>query len=788
MLLRQAWRRAFIDRTGSTLAALTLAVGIGLATAALSLFESAVRQPLEVPHPDRLVNISGAAHPRDTSVEDWFGRAPSLQGVASFRLGRAALRMNGQDALLQAAEVSAGFFEVMGLSAALGRLFVRDSGDTMVAVISHAVWQQRFGGDPDVLRRFVTIGTTDFAIVAVAPARFTFPGETEVWVPRPDGNRFLVDLDMSEVAEGSFRIPTGIVARIREGADTRQVTSQVSELQREYERTRLQSGLLPSVVRVRDLRGALAERSRAMALGFVAACLVLLTAAGASFAHLAVVRALARRGEFALRRALGASTAQLYCGSLVDHGLLAAAGLSGGLVIAWSALGVLSALLPTTVPNVRTLTLEGEALAAGAALTLLIVVAASALGIQGSGDRALVPHVRGVQGAVTSSLGNRLRAGLLVVQWSAALALLVVALLLTKSLHRLQQVDFGIDTERVLTAEVRLPSVNGDRSGRVAAWQHLLTMIADQPETSFVALADRLPLASSGPGRQHVRTERRETFAVVRTVSSGYFDALSIRLVAGRGFTGDSFGVHTNRVVVNEAAAEALGAQPGEVGWTLELEGAWHTVEGIARNTAEGPTVEEALPSVYLPVGANGLEVDAAFVLMSGRAGVPPITNRLPAIVRAVDPAATVTRVRAMRDVVALVYGPQRLRAFVVLTLALAATVVAGLGAFASVSLTVSQKARELAIRSALGCSPARLARHVVTTVAKPLGLALAVGLGLAVTFSASMRALLYAVEPADAGSLAAASGILTLAVSLATVGPVRRALRTDVALTLRSQ
>lgn len=782
---RQTWRRVSAEPVGTSLAVLTLAVCIGLTTAAFSLFESAVRQPLPVPHPERLIRIIGAAIPRGMSAESWFGRAPSLQSTASFRLGRGTARINGQDGSLYVAEVSDGFFQVMGFAPALGRFIGGNVGGPREAVIGYGLWQQYFGRDPEVLGKFVSIGTVDFVVVAVAPARFTFPGETEVWVPRPDSNRFVVDLDMNEVAGGSFPVPSGLVARLGADANIEQVTAQLSGLQREHERTHLASGIEPSIVRVSDLRTSLAAPSRATILVFLAASLALLIAGAASFAHFVTVRTLARREEFALRRSFGARPFQLYRLVLLENALLAAASLAGGVVLAWAVLRVLSSLLPTTVPNARMLSVEGEALAVATALLVMIVGSVSGLGIRERPYETRVPLVRDRQGAVTSRLSRRMHDCLLVVQWSASLVLLSAALLFILSLQKLQEVDLGFDPEHVLAAEVRLPGDRADPTGQSVAWQHLMSMLESQPGIEAVALTDRIPLASQRPARRHVRSGDREAFAVARAVSSRYFDTLSIRMMAGGGFGPGPAGSCALCAVVNEAAAILLGAPPGALEWTLELEGAPYTVTGIVRNSAEGEADENAIPIVYLPL-AKAQDTDALFVLLKGHT-LPPISSRLTALARSVDPAGTVSRVRAMGDVVAGVYGPSRLRAFVLLTLALAATLVVGLGAFASVSLTVSQATRDLAIRRALGATPAALVRHVVGTVAKPLGLALPIGSGLAVMFASGMRGLLYGVGATDATSLGGAAGILILAVAVAIIAPVRRALRTNAAASLRT-
>lgn len=780
------WRRVSAEPTATSLALLTLAVCIGLTTAAFSLFESAVRQPLPVPHPERLIRIIGAAVPRGMSAESWFGRVPSLQSIASFRLGRGTARLNGQDASLYVAEVSHGFFEVMGLAPALGRSIGGNVGGAREAVIGHGVWQQYFHRDPEVLGKFVSIGDVDFVVVAVAPARFTFPGETEIWVPRPDHNRFVVGLDMNEVAEGSFPVPSGLVARLGADANVVQVTGQLSGLQREHERTLLPSGIQPSIVSVRDLRATLAAPSRATILVFLAASLALLIAGAASFGQFVMVRTLARRDEFALRRSFGATPSQLYRLVLLENGLLGASSLAGGAVLAWAVLRVLSWLLPTTVPNARLLTVEGEALAAATALLVVIVGSVSGLGIRERPHEIRVSLVRDGQGAVTSRLSRRMRDSLLVVQWSTSLVLLSAALLFVLSLQRLQEVDLGFDPEPVLSAEVRLPGTREDPTGQLVAWQHLISTLESQPDIESVALTDKIPLASQRPSRRHVRSGGREAFVVVRTVSIRYFDTLSIGMIAGGGLGPGPAESCVLCVVVNEAAATLLGAPLGALEWTLELEGAPYAVSGIVRNSAEGEADEDAIPIVYLPL-AKAQDIDTLFVLLKGHTVLPPISSRLSALARSVDPAGTVSRVRAMRDVVARVYGPSQLRAFVVLTLALAATLVAGLGAYASVSLTVSQAAKDLAIRSALGATPPALVRHVVGTVAKPLGLALAIGSGLAVTFAAGARNLLYGVGAADAASVGVAAGVLTLAVAAATIAPVRRVLRTNAAAALRA-
>lgn len=788
MLFRLALRRLRLDRFGTAAAVTTLAVGLGLSTVAVSLFESGVRHPLQVPNPERLVNISGAAHPRGTAVEDWFGRAPSLRGIASFRLGRGVARINGQDELMRVAEVSGGFFDVMGIRPTLGAFFGRQAGQgggARVTVISHSVWRHRFGGESNVLGRFLDVGSVDFAVVAVAPPGFIFPAETDIWVPRPDAHGLVVDLDMTDVMDGSFPIPTGIVARLQDRAEIEQAEAQVSALQRDYERTLPWAGLVASTVRVRDLRDMVTAPSRATVIAFLAASATLLMAAAASFAQFALARALARRPELDLHRALGATRARLFRLLFVEHALLAAAGVIGAAGITGVLLHLLARLLPRSIPNAGQLAPGSQSLIVPFVLAGLIVVAVSALATLASWrDRVGVPG-RMVDVSATPSSATRLADAFLVVQWATALALLPAALLLTRTAQHLERVHPGFEVERVLTAEVRLPSSAGPSAEGLQRWLGLTAIVEADHGVAHAALTDSLPLDSHRPGRQHVQSGSAEGFAVVRTVSDAYFETLSIPLVVGVGFS-TSANTAEMTVVVSQATARMLRAPRGQVGWPIELEGARYTVTGIVGDSAEGEPSREPTPQVYRRLAAaRQAPASMAMIVLGRRARSFP---DLQAIVRALDASGSVTRVRAMRDVVAQVYRPSRLRALVVLILAWTATLVAGLGAYAAASQRVLLRSNELAIRAALGCSPAGVARHVVAAVARALALALPLGLVLAVALSGTLRSLLFGITPLDPWSAVAAAVTVVLSALLAVVSPVRRAWQNDIAIALRQE
>ncbi len=797
--LRFALRR--LARTPAfTAAAVTcLALGIGANTAIFSVINAVLLRPLPHEEPERLVGVWEASQFRksDRNVVspanylDWRSATTSFSGMAAvYDLG-ANLTGAGQPEEVPVQHATANLFEVLGQPAAIGRTFLAADdapGGPDVALLSHGLWQRRFAGDPSVVGANIHLDGKPFTVVGVMP-----PGTESIGrEPRP-GLWVPMRLDPAEDYRESSGRYLQVVGRLAPGVTVERAQADLSTIaaRLEAEHPEFNSGWSVNLIPLSEQIVGPVRRPLALLGGVV--LLVLLIACG-NVANLMLAQATARRREIAVHAALGAGTLALGRRLLVESLLIAVAGGTLGVLLAWwctDALGALASGLPRT----HEIGVDGAALG----FTLVVSLAAG-IGF------GLVPAVHVARGALHEDLkeggrgsagrGGRTRALLVGAQVAGSLVLLVGAALLLKSFARLHEVELGFNPDHVLTARV---SLGGERYAeeerQVRFFEELIGRVRALPGVRAVGAVNWLPLSGQNSATRMIiegeppTAPGQEPGAHVRAVDHGYFAAMEIPVLRGRAIeAGDRAGAPRSVVVSQSFAARYLaGRDP--IGRRIHLE--WGdtlvgTVVGVAgdvRHTGVDSTVS---PTVYWALP----QFPHSFMTLVVRTESEPdgLTNALVAQVRALDPDQAVADLKPYD---AWMGGAVARRRFTLLLLGgfagLALTLTA-IGLYGTTAYGVVQRTRELGIRSALGAGHADLLWGVLRQTLVVVGLGIAVGLVLALGMSRLLSSLLFDVSATDPLVFVAITLLLALVGTAAALLPARRATRVDPMIAIRAE
>lgn len=775
----------------ATVTVLVLAFGIGVTTNGFAFVNAFLLRPMPFAEPERLVHVwetdrrFGEQHLRAAlpNLLDWRRRATTLEGLAAFNYTAEDLTAVdgavGEPERIHAARVSADVFDLLGVDAELGRTFRRGEdrpGREPVAVISHRFWRTRFGGDPEVAGRTLSLDGTPYTVVGVMPPDLGFPlPVTDVWATRElDPNR----LDRS-------RRLLQVVGRLAPGAsldDARAELARITEaIAREHPQEMEHRG-----VSVEPLRAALNfawELIRGMAVVILLADLFLLAIVCSNLMSLQLSRAVERRREMAIRTALGAWRGRLVRQLLTESLVLALAGGALGLLVAsWAAAWTRSAV-PPDLYRVGDFGVDGPALL----VTLGLSVGCALL-------FGLVPALRAARGGSTGLPeqasaagpgpgGLRLHRVLSVTQVALAVLLLTACGLALHSLDRMRRVDLGFDADRVLTLKVVLPdSRYAEEEARHRFHRGIRERLQALPGVESAATTNFLPLnheSSSAlftvegrdPGEEPAR-------ANALVVSPGYFRTMGIPLLAGRSFTAADTPDSPTAVVVNRTLAERYWPDGEAVGGRLRFGDAEAVVVGVVADAVQVDLDDRGLAQLHLSQSQR----PGSYLRVLLRTGGDPATLGTEArdAVHALDPALPVTEVRSLARVVEEYAAPQAALSAVLGVLGLVALGLASLGIYGVLAFGVARRRREIAVRMALG---ARREDVLLTVLRRGVLLvAIGVALGLAAASGAGrvMESFLFEVDAMDPVSFVGVPLVLG-AVGLAACWlPARRAARVE--------
>jgi predicted permease len=793
---------------------LVLGLGVGATTAVFTLVDAYLLKPLPFPEPDRLVTVWQTRPPEReldaVSPADFLDlkeQARSFSHLAIFGAGGFTLGggpgAGGREApaeVVSGSRVSADFFPLFGARAALGRLFSPEEdrpGGEQVVVLGDALWRERFGADPGVIGRAVTLDGKPYEVVGVLPPSFRLPAH--LTTSEPPGLWLPAALARENAApRGAHSTSLGhVVGRLAPGASRAAADAELAAVAGRLAEGNPESNANETFALV-GLHEYLARDVRPTLALLFAATLLLLTIASANVALLLLARAATRQGEAAVRAALGASRGRLVRQFLVESALLAlAAGLVG---FAFAAAG--SGLVAAGLREAARAPHEARPDARVFAFALLCASAAG-LGVglwpawRASQARLYGLLKEGAARATAGGGGRRLQAGLLVAEVATAAVLLAGSAAVARGFYRTLREPLGFATEGALTFTVRLPAARYPDADAVQGFQRgALERLGALPGVSAVGAADYLPLTGVvADGSFELEgapppAPGAEPSTMVQRVEDQYFRALGVPVLRGRGFTEADGPGAAPVAVVSESFAGRYVPGGDALGRRVRVgrAGRWHEIVGVVGDVRYTPWARAAAAVFYAPGRqrtAVGRVTSLSFVVRTS--GEPrALANAARDAVARVDAGVPVADVKTFDERASESVADRKFTLTLVSAFAASALVLTALGLFGLVSYQTRRRARELAIRMALGAGAADVTGLVVRDTARLLLAGLALGLPAAFASGKLLAAGLEGVPPADALSLAASAFVLGAVALVAVLAPARRAARTPPALVLR--
>jgi predicted permease len=805
--IQYAIRQLLKHRAFALIAILALALGIGANTAIFSVVNAVLLRPLPYPQAEQLVWLWGTNPLNDIPKEtasypdyaDWRAQAQSFQAMGAFAQTSPILTgSDGEPERLPGGYAMGDFFSVIGVEPALGRKFLPEefeTGKNRVVILSHALWQRRFGGDPKIVGQEISISGNPHTVIGVLPASFQdpVPEATKVlqlWLP------LAVSDNLRNSRRGDF---LNVVARLKPGVQIEAARSEMkgiaARLEKQYPDTNTQWGVI-----VQPLHETLTGDVRPALLILLSAVAFLLLIACANVANLLLARASSRQREIAIRAALGASRGRVVRQLLTENILLSLCGGGLGLLFAWWGIQALLALSPGNIPRLGSIGIDREVLFFTLGVSLVTGVLFGLVPALTASRPDLNNTLKeGGRSSAEGAAGRRLRSSLAVAEIALSLVLLVGAGLLIRSFIRLQDVRPGFNSQHLLCIDLALPSAKYKEDQQtVNFFDQLLASLAQQPGIQSAAVAAGLPLgggadflAFSVEGRVLSRTDRTPD-AEARVVSPDYFRTMQIPLRSGRVLSDRDVPGQPDAVVVSETLVKKYFPGQDPLGKRLTFgdpqakDAQWYTVVGVVGDVRGVSLNEEPYGQLYTSYRQNPRR---ALTLVVQTAADP--TTMLGSVrerIWSLDRQQPLYNVRTAEEVLAKSIARPRFNMLLITILASVALVLAAVGIYGVISYSVTQRTHEIGVRMALGASAGDVLKLVVGQGMLLAGIGLVLGLLAAFGVTRIMATLLFGVTATDPVTYFGLALLLGLIALIACYIPARRATKVNPVTALRAE
>jgi putative ABC transport system permease protein len=776
------------------IAAITLALGIGANTAIFSVVNTVLLRPLPYRDPDRIVtlwqNNAKAGLPRNdvspANFLDWQEQSRSFESMAGIEPFGFSMIGNGEPERFQAWLVTTGFFETLGRGPALGRTFTSEdyqSGKERVVVISHGLWQRRFGSDQNLIGQKLTLNGQPYTVVGVMPPEFQFPADREIWAPR-----------VLREHDRQLRGATywNVIARLKTGVTINQAQEDMNgiagRLAAQYPDTN--GGMGTTLVALPEQVTGNVRSALWILLGAVG--FVLLIACG-NVANLLLVRGAERNREFAIRSALGAARVRLIRQLLTESVLLALLGGIGGLLLSSWGVRLILSLGSARIPRLEHVSMDWRVLLFALGLSLITAVLFGLIpATQFSRPELQSTLKEGGRGAATGSARHWLRNALVISEVAVALVLLTGAGLLVRSFVSVTRVNPGFEKDRVLALQVFL-SRNQKPEQITAFYDQALEKIGSTPGVQSAALVASPPfinLEQDAPFTiqgQAPPPKGKEPSAFYTEVSPGYLSALTVPLVRGRFFTKFDKPDTTLVVVVNQTMARRYFPNEDPVGRKLTVifdQPEEREIVGVIGDVLHSGLDTTARPEMFVPYSQSPTS-QMTFVVKT----TPDAASMLPAVksaIREVNRNQTFSRTATMDQLVSDSLQQRRFNLFLLVSFGVLALLLAGIGVYGSINYSTRQRTHEIGLRMALGAQAGDVLRLVVGHGLSLSLIGIAIGLVASFALTRLMKGLLFGISATDPVTFIAISLLLAVIGLLASWIPARRATRVDPLVALR--
>jgi predicted permease len=779
--LAYAARMLYRQPGHSTVALLTIAVGIGASTLVFSVIHASLLAPLPYAHADRLMVAR-------VSLPDYADVRASTDVFEDSGVWASNLYMLDDEQTLGGV-TSPGFFSTLGVAPLVGRVFEESDGATPVVVLSHGLWQRRFGADPAVIGRTIVLSGTGHTVIGVMPPQFQFPARTfQLWASMEAASSAAPE----QLRNRALRI-FQVVGRLRPAVTQSQAQTQLSAVSDRLAAAHpdTNTGVSLALVSIQERLVGDVRRALLIALGSVG-CLLFI--ACANVASLTLARMTTRTQELAVRAAIGAGRARIGR-QLATESLLTAAcgGLLGVLVARWG-LAALPGLIGNRVPRVDEVALSVPVLAVAGGAIVVCGLLVAAVPIVHLSMAPIEPALRGGPRAGDGMrFGIRLRSALVVAQISVAVVVLAGALVLTRSFVRLLQADPGFAPDRLLTFHLLL--IHQPTPGaRAALAARALESIAAIPGVEAVGGATGLApvtaqrgTAFEVEGRSDAPIDQRRAYFIA--ASPAYFAALGTPVITGREFGASDTDGAPQVVIISRTLAQRFFPDGDAVGRRLRLvnpeqSSDWRTIVGVVANVRYNGLDDVDPPVVYTPFTQTPFLWIYVHVRTQGEPAA--VIGAIRRAVTSVDARLAVANPQPMSVLMAESSADPRFRTTLASLFAGAALLLAAIGLHGVVAFAVARRAREIAIRLALGASAASVRRRVIGQALALASAGVAIGLIGALWMGGVLAGLLYETTPADPVALGAVAVLLLAVAVVASAMPARRATRIQPVEALR--
>ena len=787
----------------AAIALVTLSLGIGANAAIFSVVNAVLLRPLPFAEPDRIVAFWGSVpqmgipvlnYP-DAAYVYYRARSQTLEHLSAYDSYTTTLTGAGEPERLKATAVTASFFTLLGRMPQHGRAFLPEEeakDRNFVTVLSHGLWQRRFGGDPQVIGKALTLDGAPYTVVGVMPPGFDFPNRSEMWIP----------LGTDPSSADCWCHST--MGRLRPGKTVEDATRELARLSDDFGRE--QSGLPPTdlkkppeaIIIAKPLPENLSGDVRTPLLLILGAVGAVLLIACVNVANLLLARATARAKEIAVRCCLGASPWRIVRQLLVESLLLAITGAAIGLALAFWGVRALRALVVDRVSYLQDIALDPTVLLFTLGLTLTTVVVFG-----------LAPALRGARTDLQQAVKDGARAGkgrrsrrlngaFVVAQVATSLVLLVGAGLLLRSFKNLQNIDLGFEPESVLVGRVSLPPESYQEApSRRAFFEELTSKVKSLPGVKTVGLASVAPF-SNGDHGQIFRIKGREPapgqpelVARIRTVSPDYFAAVGTPLVRGRVIDETDMEKTPPVAMVDETLARRFWPDGNALGREIRMGDAkstnpWMTIVGVVKNAKHGEVTEDPTRHVYVPMAQSSAR--SMDLVIRTTTDPTSLTRSIRAQVQHMDRSLPFYDVHTLKSAVARTLATRSLTNQLLLAFAVTALVLAAIGIYGVMALGVTDRVQEFGIRLALGAAPTDVLHLVFRQGVRLVALGVTIGAAASLALTRTISTLLFGVRPLDPLTFAVVAFAIAVVAVTACYVPSRRATATDPLAALRHE
>lgn len=801
--LRYALRTLRRSPGFAAIAVLTLGLGIGATVAIFSVVHGVLLRPLPFPESDRLVRIwqtnpgesieRGAISPVD--FEDWYESRQAFAEMGAFlfdrEMGGLDLTSEGEPERLAAAWVTRGFFPTLQVQPQLGRLprpEEMERGNDRFVMLSHGLWQRRFGGDPGIIGRSVVLDGVGHEVIGVMPRTFDYPSpDADVWmslsgipddaIPRHRMVRFLA-----------------AIGRLQPGATVEQARAELAVMSQRLAEEYPESNRNWSAATVLPLREAMVGDVRPALLVLLGAVGFVLLIVCANLANLLLSRASGREREFAIRAALGAGRGRVVRQLLTESVVLSLIGGVVGVLLALWGVAALRSLSAVQLPRLADVRVDLAVLA----FTFGVAVVTGVLFGLAPALKAASPRLQerlrsGGHGTAGGGRGQRLRSGLVVAEVALAVVLIAGAGLMLRTLGNLVRVDPGFNPENVLVVSFTIPPSAYEEFPEIGTYyQQVLEQVRAVPGVESAGAIKTLPLRGTGENARFFPSDRRPArpedapSAMLLHVSTDYFRTLGIPLRRGRAFTeADRFDAPPV-VMINEAMARRYWPDQDPTLHSIDMGGGPMQIVGVVGDVRQGNIGEPPEPALYRHTLQNP-RVGVNLVVRT-RGEPLRLTDAVQDAIRTVNPNQTITGITTLGQVVRESVARPRLLTTLLGFFGGFGLVLGALGIYGVLAYAVSQQRKEIGVRMALGASPRRVLRMVVGRGMTLTLIGIVLGVAGALLLTRYMSSVLYGVSPGDPLALAGGALLLAAVALLAAYFPARRATRVDPMVALRAE